>query len=384
MTKARDLANFLGDNTSLGTINDAYAAGTLVPSSTNPNMVINGAMEINQRGDQTGVTTVGYVLDRFLCDFSNVGTNSVTQDTDVPEGQGFSKSMKIACTATQAIEASTRMQITHRLEGFDSVQTKFGTSDAESLTLSFWIKANRSQTFGVNFENELPVGGGVDQGYQTSQTYTTANTWQKMVITISGDTRTGKGFTWNSSKALAFDICLSEAGSDAGGGTASATWSDLTQNQKCTHNTEHFADSTANYFNITGVKLELGSEATDFQHTSFGEELAKCKRYYNSSYNYGVVAGTANNDTPIAHMSRGGSYNIIGQMIHSTPMRATPTVVIYNPINGTVNQLKGDGSSYANAAVLADSFAGTTFYVNGTSITQTVFLSVHATFDAEI
>ncbi|MDB4355555.1 hypothetical protein N9Z55_06645 [Akkermansiaceae bacterium] len=302
MTKARDLANFLGDNTSLGTINDAYAAGTLVPSSTNPNMVINGAMEINQRGDQTGVTTVGYVLDRFLCDFSNVGTNSVTQDTDVPEGQGFSKSMKIACTATQAIEASTRMQITHRLEGFDSVQTKFGTSDAESLTLSFWIKANRSQTFGVNFENELPVGGGVDQGYQTSQTYTTANTWQKMVITISGDTRTGKGFTWNSSKALAFDICLSEAGSDSGGGTASATWSDLTQNQKCTHNTEHFADSTANYFNITGVKLELGSEATDFQHVPYGEELAKCHRYYQQygggdPYHSFFVAGTYNGNT---------------------------------------------------------------------------------------
>jgi len=270
MTKARDLADFLGDNTSLSTINNAYAAGTLVPSSTNPNMVINGAMQINQRGNQTGVTTVGYVLDRFLCDFSNVGTSSVTQDTDVPEGQGFAKSMKIACTATQAIEASTRMQITHRIEGFDSVQTKFGTSDAESLTLSFWIKANRSQTLGVNFENELPVGGGVDQGYQTSQTYTTANTWQKIVVTIPGDTRAGKGFTWNSSKALTFDICLSEAGSDAGGGTASAAWSDLTQNQKCTHNTEHFADSTANYFNITGVKLELGSAVNDFKHTEYG------------------------------------------------------------------------------------------------------------------
>jgi len=177
------------------------------------------------------------------------------------------------------------------------VQTKFGTSDAESLTLSFWIKANRSQTLGVNFENELPVGGGADQGYQTSQTYTTANTWQKMVITIPGDTRTGKGFTWNSLKALTFDISLSEAGSDSGGGTASATWSDLTQNQKCTHNTEHFADSTANYFNITGVKLELGSEATDFQHTEYGEELAKCKRYFekqtgSASCEQGIVART--------------------------------------------------------------------------------------------
>jgi hypothetical protein len=210
------------------------------------------------------------------------------------------------------------MQIIHRLEGFDSVQTKFGTSDAESLTLSFWIKANRSQTLGVNFENELPVGGGADQGYQTSQTYTTANTWQKMVITIPGDTRTGKGFTWNSLKALTFDISLSEAGSDAGGGTASATWSDLTQNQKCTHNTEHFADSTANYFNITGVKLELGSEATDFQHTEYGKELNRCKRYFQI---YG--GGTAYHS--IGHS---GSYNTgssSGFIELVEVMRATPT-----------------------------------------------------------
>jgi len=366
MTKARDLANFLGDNTSLGTINNAYDAGTLVPSSTNPNMVINGAMEINQRGDQTGVTTGGYILDRFLCDFVNVGTNSVTQDTDVPEGQGFAKSMKIACTATQAIEASTIMQITHRLEGFDSVQTKFGTSDAESLTLSFWIKANRSQTFGVNFENELPVGGGVDQGYQTSQTYTTANTWQKMVITISGDTRTGKGFTWNSSKALAFDICLSEAGSNAGGGTASATWSDLTQNQKCTHNTEHFADSTSNYFNITGVKLELGSEATDFQHVPYAEELAKCQRYF-QVHNMPQDYSTSDNNNAIYR-----SY------ILPVEMRAIGTGTEID----TIRYWRNTTPNTANASI----YAGTNlFNVTATGLTEAKgYVGGKFSLDAEI
>jgi hypothetical protein len=287
MTKARDLANFLGDNTSLSTINNAYAAGTLVPSSANPNMVINGAMKINQRGDQTGITTGTRTLDRHVLQYDAMGTASVTQDTDVPSGYGFSKSMKIQCTATAELNTgSSSMIFIHRLEGFDSVQTMYGTSDAKDVTLSFWIKANRTQTLTVNFENEQTSGGNPDQGYQTSQAYTTANTWQKMVITIAGDTRSGMGFNFNSSKALCFDISLSTGYTSSD--TPSATWSQLANGQRHGHNTEYFADSTSNYFNITGIKLELGSEATDFQHVPYGEEMAKCQRYYQHQNAFGA------------------------------------------------------------------------------------------------
>jgi hypothetical protein len=289
MTKARDLADFLGDNTSLNTINNAYAAGTLIPTVTtiNPNMVINGDMEINQRGDATGITTGTRTLDRHVLQYDAMGTASVTQDTDVPSGYGFSKSMKIQCTATAELNTgSSSMIFIHRLEGFDSVQTMYGTSDAKDVTLSFWIKANRTQTLTVNFENEQTSGGNPDQGYQTSQAYTTANTWQKMVVTIPGDTRSGMGFNFNSSKALCFDISLSTGytSSDA----PSATWSNLANGQRHGHNTEYFGDSTANYFNITGVKLELGSEATDFQHVPYGEEMAKCQRYYQHQNAFGA------------------------------------------------------------------------------------------------
>ena len=250
---------------------------TGIPLS-NPNLVINGSMEINQRGNKTGLTTTGYTLDRHNLEIVNMGTLSVTQDTDVPAGLGFSKSMKIQCTATQALDVgSSRLYFIHRTEGFDSVQTMYGTADAKDVTLSFWIKANRSQTLSVNFENEATSGANPDQGYQTSQAYTTADTWQKMSVTIPGDTRTGMGFVFDSAKALCFEISLSTGYTSV---TPSATWSTLNNAQRHGHNTEHFADSTSNYFNITGVKLELGDTATPFEHISYGDQLQKCMRYF--------------------------------------------------------------------------------------------------------
>ena len=321
MTKARDLADFLGNNTSLNTINNAYAAGTLIPTVTtiNPNMVINGAMEINQRGDATGITTGTRTLDRHVLQYDAMGTASVTQDTDVPSGQGFSKSMKIQCTATAELNTgSSSMIFIHRLEGFDSVQTMYGTSDAKDVTLSFWIKANRTQTLTVNFENEQTSGGNPDQGYQTSQAYTTANTWQKMVITIAGDTRSGMGFNFNSSKALCFDISLSTGYTSSD--TPSATWSQLANGQRHGHNTEYFADSTSNYFNITGIKLELGSEATDFQHVPYGEELAKCQRYYEER----PVEMEYTNDT--------NATNIYRTFTIPVEKRATPSIAVVNQL----------------------------------------------------
>ena len=166
---------------------------------------------------------------------------------------------------------------------------------------------------------------------------------------------------------------------------AADSWSGTTSDI-ATSNQVNALDSTSNNIYLTGVQLEVGDTATDFEHRTFSDELTRCQRYYNRSYPYGFVTGAAdtNNNTPIHHMSRGGSYNMIGQFFHPRDMRAAPTVVIYNPIDGTVNQLKGDGSSFANAAVLKNTAKGAAFFVNGTTITATIFLSVHATFDAEL
>ena len=364
MTKARQLAD----------LGNAYDDGAL----SNRNMVTNGSMQVAQRStSETGLSSSNAykTIDRYTTYISSLGTWTQSQDTNAPSG--FGHSLKMLCTTADASPASTnRMLIQTIIEGQDIQSLGFGDT-SNTYTVSFYVKSNVTGTYILEH-----LGGTASAtGHQISTPYTVnnVNTWERKTITLNVDSG---AMTSDNTGGLTLSFWLG-TGSNYSSGTLNTSWSSSSAGNRAVGQV-NLASATNNYWQITGVQLELGDTATPFEHRSFGDELAKCKRYYNSSYNYGVVAGTANNDTPIAHMSRGGSYNIIGQMIHSTPMRATPTVVIYNPINGTVNQLKGDGSSYANAAVLADSFAGTTFYVNGTSITQTVFLSVHATFDAEI
>ncbi len=184
--------------------------------------------------------------------------------------------------------------------------------------------------------------------------------------------------------SLYLQLGLHEGSTFTSGTLNSSSWAAVTNANRVSSSGTSFFDSTARTFFLTGVQLEVGTEATPFEHRSFGDELTRCQRYYNRSYPYGTATAAADNNTPIHHMSRGGSYNIIGQFFHPVDMRAAPTVVLYNPINGTVNQLKGDGTSYANAAVLANTAKGACMFVNATTITETVFLSVHATFDAEL
>jgi len=286
-------------------------------------------------------------------------------------------------TAESAITDSEYHSIEYSIEAQDLQRLEQGSSTAKTITLSFWVKSSVADDFGVSIYKPDSAGSLSTRVVNPTYTINSANTWEYKTITILGDTDSSGGITLDNGIGLTLSWGIGCG--PVYSGTPNTSWGTYSNPTWLGSQTQSTVTTTSGAtFQITGVQLEVGDTATPFEHRSFGDELAKCKRYYNSSYNYGVVAGTASNDTPINHMSRGGSYNIIGQMFHSTPMRAAPTVVIYNPINGTVNQLKGDGSSYANAAVLADSFAGTTFYVNGTAISETVFLSVHATFDAEL
>jgi hypothetical protein len=345
----------------------------------NRNMVTNGSMQVAQRS--TSVAGIGangtayHTLDRWQIETggSNSGRFTMSQSSDAPSG--FGSSLKLDCTtADTSIGTSEYLLLEYRIEGQDVQRIKKGTSDAEEITISFYVKANASFNFVLEVLDAT-------NNRACSKLFSTTTGWNRVEITYPADT-TGEIVNSNAQGIRLFFWL--HAGSTFTSGTLNSSSFNTQTASKRASGISSFYSSTNNEFYLTGVQMEVGDTATPFEHRSFGDELAKCKRYYNSSYNYGVVAGTASNDTPINHMSRGGSYNIIGQMFHSTPMRAAPTVVIYNPINGTVNQLKGDGSSYANAAVLADSFAGTTFYVNGTAISETVFLSVHATFDAEL
>ena len=282
----------------------------------------NGSMIINQRGDSTNLTDFFTYAgpDRYYHQ-GNYGTNNngtwnIGQSTDVPSGYGFKYSLSYDCAATST-NADRYLMTLYRMEGLDSQVFNYGTPDAKTVTLSFWIKCSKAGNFQVNFENEQNP----DQGYQTQQTINTAGQWEKKIVTIPGDTT--KAFTWTTAKAMCFDIVYSAFGTGYNGGTPSAVWSTLANNQRGTHCDMDLFDSTSNYVRITGVQFELGNQATEFEHLSYNEELALCQRYYvkvpANSYSYLPTATDTGTGT-------GGSAHSRVHLMWPVTMRATPNV----------------------------------------------------------
>jgi len=286
MTKARDLANFLGDNTSLGTINDAYDAGTLVPSSTNPSLIINGDMRISQR--QTSSTTSGFVLDRFFVG-SQGGTRTRSQEaitSGAPYDLGFRNCLKFTNTVAGGNNTTDYVESYYKIESQDVATSGWNyTSPSSYITVSFWVRSSVAGTY--TFWTRCEDANANTYAF----TYTlAANTWTKVTHSIPGhsnlvfnnDNGAGLRMQW---------IPFYGSGHTSSSATINA-WSTGSSlpDQSTAWNT-----TTGATFELTGVKLEEGSEATDFQHTSYAEELAKCQRYYetgrSSSTGYGA-AGT--------------------------------------------------------------------------------------------
>ena len=289
--------------------------GTCTAKVTNPltnrRLNYNGAMLVNQRGNSTGATQFFKVHgpDRYYSqgETSNNGTWNIGQSTDVPDGYGFKYSLDYSCTATSS-NANRYLMTIYRMEGYDSQVFNYGTANAKTATLSFWIKCSKAGNFQVNFENEQNP----DQGYQTLQTINSANTWEKKVVTIPGDTT--KAFTWTSAKAMCFDIVYSAFGNYASQ-TPTAAWSSLANEQRGTHCNMDLFDSTSNYVRITGVQFELGPYATEFEHIPYPDELQRCKRYYQTYSSLTCGYGSANGYARSTH-------------ILSPEMRDTPSITV--------------------------------------------------------
>ena len=250
---------------------------------------INGDMLINQRGTTTGATgsTEFYgACDRYTHKVhGSYGTWTISQDTDVPDVDGFEYSLKYQCTATGS-SSDGALATLYRMEGNDCMGFNYGTANAKSVTLSFWAKSNLTGDFSVNFENEQND----DASCNFRRTINAVNTWQKFEVTCPGDTY--KALTFGTQKAFVFDIFWGAVGATYADGTPSEGWeetdSTTVNDRKGAHCNMDFQSSTANYVCLTGVQLEFGESATPYENWSYGEELARCQRYYyrhvNSEY----------------------------------------------------------------------------------------------------
>jgi hypothetical protein len=278
------------------------------------NLIINGDMSIAQRSTSvTGVTGNGYYTVDRMRTLTNLGTWTLSQSTDVPTGQGFSSSFKYDCTTAEAISAgSDRMVFEHRIEGQNVQQLKYGTSSAESLTLSFWVKSNKTGTYCLEFFNQ-------DNSRQTTQLYTidSSNTWEKKTITISGDT--SQGFTNDNNFSLGIFWWLG-AGTDYTSGTRQTTWSDKVDVNRAVGQTVNLADNTANEWYITGIQLEADTSASDFEFLPYDVNLLRCQRYYQR------IQGNASDQVAIGMGYANTNYQVRLYYKLTTTMRVEPSI----------------------------------------------------------
>ena len=285
------------------------------------NLVINGDMSIAQRASSTAsITGNGYFsCDRMYLGVTSAGTWTQSQDTTVPSGQGFAKSLKMDCTtADGSLSAADNVLLQTRFEGQNLQHLKKGTSNAESLTVSFWVYATKTGTNIVELYD-------VDNTRQISQAYTisSSNTWEKKELTFAGDTTGALDNDNASSFILLFGLA---AGSNFTSGTLNTSWASATTANRYVGQVNH-ADSTSNNFYITGIQMEVGTSASDFEFVPVDVNLARCQRYYHSIYNRS--AGT-NANTDSVDLAVGTDYDASQMFIMPVlpvTMRTLPSVV---------------------------------------------------------
>jgi len=257
MSKAAELAALIGSQSAL----------------SNRNLIINGAMQVSQRGtSETGITTGKYANapDRYLLGLGSAGTWTAAQSTDAPVG--FSNSYRLDCTTADAsLGGGDLLVFQQAIEGQNLQHLKKGTSSAESVTVSFYVKSNKTGTYIVELFD-------ADNSRQISQAYTisSANTWEKKTLTYAGDT---SGALNNDNGVSLYLVCWLAAGSAYSSGTLSTSWTAFTQADRAVGQV-NLADSTDNDWSITGIQMEIGEQATPFEHRSYGDELAACQRYF--------------------------------------------------------------------------------------------------------
>jgi hypothetical protein len=244
------------------------------------NRIINGAMVIAQRTTSAVTANDSYAVDRWNIGNSTDGAFSAIQDSDAPVG--FNKSVKFTITTADASVTGTQgLFMVQPIEGFNIADLNWGTANAKTVTLSFWVKSSVTGTFSGSLMN-----GSVNRAYPFTYTISSASTWTQASVTIAGDT-TG---TWNTDNSGGILLYFSLGTGSTRLGTAGA-WS-ASRLQGATGETALVNTVNATWF-ITGVQLEVGSSATGFEYENYTSLLSKCQRYYWKNIPSGTSAGIA-------------------------------------------------------------------------------------------
>ena len=331
-----------------------------VPSGRR-NLIYNGAMQVAQRGTTGNITTgtFGYPsIDRYLFSVSNTtAAMSVAQDSDAPDG--FSKSMKITTTTAATLSANHAVTMRHNIEGQDVQSLAYGSANAKQATVSFWVKSSLTGNVCVGLNT-----GAFSRIITSTITINSANTWEKKSITFAGDTVTAI----TNDNANRFGLYIALTAGSTFNSSDSTSWGAFSNGGFCYGQTLDLAGTLNATFQITGIQLEVGSVATEFEHRSYGEELALCQRYYQNQ----------NHDSVLSGYVTVSAYHYFS---HDLPvsMRASPSITL---------SYVGAGGSLGSATVplvWAPSITETGFYVYKQAISSgNGYTAYKYTADAEL
>ena len=282
---------------------------------TNRNMVINGAMQVAQRG--TSSTTLGYsTVDRFQVGLGGgTGVLTLSQSTDSP--QGFANSFKVDVDTADTLTGDEEFYLDTRLESQDLQHLKYGTSSAESVTLSFWVKSFQTGQFSV-----LLYQADSNRDIFKEYTVNTSATWEYKTLTFPGDA----SGSFDDDNGLGLLVRFYLGAGPNREGAVPTDWNAHETADRVSSNQVQVISSTSNYWQITGVQLEVGNQATSFEHRSYGDELQKCRRYFQHFTCGGSGTATGANQTQSAMCS----------VNYSPEMRDVPTIT-FGTITSSTN-----------------------------------------------
>ena len=311
-------------------------------NTTFRNRIINGAMVIDQRNAGAAVTNNNYCTDRWRVETVSDGVFSAQQVSDAPTG--FVKSLKWTTTTADSNLTTNQYAIIRQgIEGFNTADLMWGTANAKTITVSFWVKSSLTGTFGGTVHNSDAT-----RSYPYSYTISAANTWEQKSVTIAGDT-TG---TWTTDNNAGIQIYWGLGVGPTYSGTAN-TWAASIYIAP-TGAVSVIGTLNATFY-ITGVQLEAGTTASPFEYRSYGTELALCQRYFSTSFQGG---GTPASPDSLSVTQTGAQFTNCNSVNaasvnFSVQMRSAPTVSIYAPlVSPAVGKVRKsvDGFIFTNGA----------------------------------
>ena len=310
------------------------------------NLIINGAMNVAQRGSAATTSQLYQTVDRMRlaragCDENPSQQQATLTSAPGPYREGHRKAFKITNgNQTSGAGVTDTIGMSYRVEARDIRTSGWDyTSTNSFITLQFWVKSSVAQTFYMR----LRTMDGTSQNYTISYTVS-ADTWTKVIRTIPGASNIQ--FDDDANQGLQLNWFMFTGTDYTSSSMTLNSWAAYdVNNQSPDQTTTWFTTNDATWM-ITGIQLEVGTAATPFEHRTFGDELALCQRYYDTSYAYGTAPGTGS-------MQAGAIYSRYPNSVTNrmdlgtrwtTTMRAAPTVVTYSPSVGTAARVDDNGS----------------------------------------